>query len=322
MIFNRDLCETLRKAGLLLAIFLSLCVPRFAYSIQTDTILETARKLIGGENLVGASTLLESYIKEAPPSAEAHFLLGYVLFRQKLAKESLAQFTAGAQIKSPSVTELKIIAADYILLGDFNDADKWLTNVVNSSPHDPDAWYLLGRTKYNENHFDEAIESFNHTLSLRPRDVKAENNLGISYEGLNRVEEAQSAFQTAISWQENSSIQDAQPFLNLGSLLLRDGQAAGAITWLSKAVQAAPDNAKAREQLSQAYITENNLLQAQHELEIAVKLAPNASALHYKLGQLYHRLGKTTDSQREFDLCARLLSTNSSIDIPNPPSTQ
>ena len=322
MIKNFNLCETLSKDGLLLAVVLSLCVPQFAYSIQADTILVTARKLIDGENLVGASTLLESYIKDSPSSAEAHFLLGYVLFRQKFAKESLAQFTAGAKIIPPSVTELKIIAADYILLGDFNDADKWLTNVVSSSPHDPDAWYLLGRTKYNENRFDEAIESFNHTLSLRPHDVKAENNLGISYEGLNRVEEALSAFQTAISWQENSTTQDAQPFLNLGSLLLRDAQASGAIIWLSKAVKAAPDNAKAREQLGQAYVAENHLLQAQHELEIAVKLAPNASALHYKLGQLYHRLGKTTDSQREFDLCARLLSTNSSIDIPNPPSTQ
>jgi tetratricopeptide (TPR) repeat protein len=54
----------------------------------------------------------------------------------------------------------------------------------------PEARYLLGRTKYNENRFAEAITSFERVLALRPKDVQAEDNLGLSQQGLGHTEQA------------------------------------------------------------------------------------------------------------------------------------
>ena len=322
MIFNRSPYWSLRDAGLGMVVVFSLCLPQVACGATSDAPLQTAHALIDGHKLSEARALLDNYLQANPHCAEAHFLLGYVLFRENMAKQSLAEFTAGAQIVRPSTADLKIIAADYVLLGDFDDADKWLTSVVMATPQDADAWYLLGRTKYNENRFAEAIDSFSHAVALRPHDVKAEDNLGLSYEGLNEMEKAKAAFQTAIAWQADSGIQDAQPLLNLGSLLLRESRGAAAVSYLIRAAAAAPGNAKVHEELSQAYLAENELPKAQTELEIAIKLAPNASALHYKLGQILHRLGYVADSQREFKICAELLNSHSSTDIPNPPSPQ
>jgi cytochrome c-type biogenesis protein CcmH/NrfG len=42
----------------------------------------------------------------------------------------------------------------------YPDADKWLTKMLEWAPNDSEGWYYLGRTKYNENRFAEAIRAF------------------------------------------------------------------------------------------------------------------------------------------------------------------
>ena len=77
-----------------------------------------------------------------------------------------------------------MVAVDYVLLGDFLDADRWLTKALSWNPSDADGWYYLGRTKYNENRFSEAIDAFQSCLKLDTHNVKAEDNLGLSYDCL------------------------------------------------------------------------------------------------------------------------------------------
>lgn len=279
--------------------------------------LDSARALLQGGRLTDAEATLSRYLEQHPSEASAHFLLGYVLFREQKARESLAAYTAGAKYQRPGANDLSIVASDYVLLNDFADADKWFTEVTAEKPQDPEAWYLLGRTKYNENRFDEAITSFEHVLSLRPHDVRAEDNMGLSYLGLGRTQEAKEAFQRAIEWQ-GSAPTDGQPYLNLGDLFITEGHFDDAIRALAQAVRLAPENAKFREQLGRAYEGNGDLTSAQRELEAATRLAPNASALHFKLGQIYRRWGLTKEADAEFAICARLNGTHSSTEVPNP----
>ena len=88
---------------------------------------------------------------------------------------------------------------DYVLLGDFADADRWLTKALvwNPSSDVEEVRYYLGRTKYNENRFAEAVDDFQRCLKLDPHNIKAEYNLGLSYEGKKQIEQATQAFQTA-----------------------------------------------------------------------------------------------------------------------------
>ena len=109
---------------------------------------------------------------------------------QDMAKASLAEFTAGAKFHDPSAADLKVVAFDYVLISDYADADKWLTKMLEWAPSDSEGWYYLGRTKYNENRFAEAITAFQRCLKLDPQNVKAEDNLGLSFAGLGRNEEA------------------------------------------------------------------------------------------------------------------------------------
>jgi tetratricopeptide (TPR) repeat protein len=280
--------------------------------------LQSIHSLVEASQFEQAERALRIYLEKNPTSAEGHFLLGYTLFREQRPKDSLAAFTEGAKYQRPQASDLKIVAADYVVLGDFGDADKWLTTVTEETPDDAEAWYLLGRTKYNENRFEEAIQAFQRTLSLRPRDIKAQNNLGLSYQGLNRVGEAQQAFDAAISWQKDSPVKDAQPYMNMGSLLADQNQPSQALPWLQQAVALAPRNPKAHEELGRVYDLLKKPDQAQQELEQAIALAPEVAGLHYKLGQLYRRQGRQQLAQQQFDICTKLNSTHSSKETPNP----
>jgi tetratricopeptide (TPR) repeat protein len=302
--------------------------------------LEKAESLIQKGLLSDAESTVRQDLKTNPNFGPAHFLLGFILFRQiqaeadrtdpnpnavyaapskslielrqTNARESLAEYTAGARYQRPGAFDLKIVALDYVLLGDFIDADKWLTTSLQWNPGDSDGWYQLGRTKYNENRFTEAIDAFKECLTRDPQNVKAEENLGLSYAGLGDDPKAITAYQTAIAWQAGSARKDPEAYLSLGMLLLDQNRPREAIPILLQATQIAPSVSQGHESLGKAYVQVNDLPKAQVELEQAVKLSPDKARLHYILGQVYRKEGLAAKAKAEFDRCAALQGTHSS----------
>ncbi len=303
------------------AVFLlTMCAQVAVGQLQADP-LANERALLAAGKFADSEAAIRTYLNTNPSSADAHFLLGYVLFREKKAKESLAEFTAGAKFRRPRPDELKVVASDYVMLGDFGDADKWFSEVVAEVPNDADANYLLGRTKFNESDFPAAISSFDRALVLHPKYVEAENNIGLAWRELNDLEKAEAAFQTAIDWQGDTPV-DAQPFLNLGTLLDDQSKMEKALPFLAKAAALSPDNPTVHEELSNVYAAQQNLPKAQSELERAVTLAPDIASLHFKLGQIYRKEGMRDRAREEFAVCAKLSGAHSSDKTPNPISAK
>ena len=309
-------------------------------SKSLDLNFAKAESLIEKGQLDEAEAAIRQDLKTAPGSGTAHFLLGYILYKEiqtqakrtdpnpnaiystptkslvelseKKAKESLAEFTAGARYRTPSAFDLKIVAMDYILLGDSIDADKWMTRSLEWNPTDSDGWYQLGRTKYNENRFAEAIEAFKKCLAIDTTNIRAEENLGLSYAGLSNEAEAIKAYETAIDWLASSATKEPGPYLDLGTLLLDQNRPDDAIPVLIQATQVAPAVVQGHELLGKAYLQKEDLLKAQKELEEAVSLSPDTARLHYILGQVYRKEGLTAKAKVEFDRCTALQGTHSS----------
>ena len=246
-----------------------------------------------------AEAALRNYLQPHADSADAHFLLGFILFRQVQEKwleagekdsealrynsgdlsgslaayrdakvrESLAEFTAGAKYHVPNAFDLKIVALDYTLLKDYIDADHWLTRSLQWDPRDAQAWYYLGRTKYSESQFPEAIEAFTQCLKLEPRNIQAENNVGLSYEALGQQDQAIQAFKNAIAWEVQSPAKDPEPFIELAHLYLSQNQPEKAVPYLSQSIAIFPRVSKAHETLGKAYSLLHRLPEAQAELE-------------------------------------------------------
>jgi len=295
---------------------MSVCLAE-AQTGPADDLLTQATTAVQAGSFSSADAIVRKYLSQQDASADGHYLLGYILSHEGKPTESLAEYTRAAQLRPPTANDLKIVAVDYVLLGDFVDADRWLTKALSLNPSDADGWYYLGRTKYNENRFSEAIDAFHTCLKLDPHNVKAEDNLGLSYEGLNQTQEAIDAFRTAISWQSSINQKNAQPYLNLGMLLTEQESPDAGLAYLQEAVALAPQNAKAHEQLGRAYLKLKRWKDSQSELERAVQLAPNSSSLHYELAINYRDQGLKDQARKEFDRCTELNASHSSVETPN-----
>jgi Flp pilus assembly protein TadD len=306
-----------------------------------DPVLARAKALTDSGLASDAEPDVRNYLAANPNSADAHFLLGYILFRElqqkdrpvtpsqksasdntalraRKATESLAEFTEGSRYRAPGAADLKIVALDYVLLGDYPDADKWLTKMLEWTPNDAEGWYLLGRTKYNENRFDESVQAFQQALKLDPKNVKAEDNLGLAYAGLGRTEDSIVSYHAAMDWQKEAPEKNPGPFINLASLLLDQNRSEEAIAFLRQAIELAPQDSKSHELLGKAFARLEQFPQAQAELEKAVTLAPENPNLPCMLGPVYRKQGQTEKAKAELARCAALNGTHSSPEVSRP----
>jgi len=322
---------------------------------QSETLLSDAKSLFQQGKFTEAERTVRQYLESHPNSADGHFLFGHILFReiqaqaaleiqfpsqahgpmgsarvmgltpsdvsipkaaQEMAKASLAEFTAGAKFHDPSAADLKIVALDYVLLADYPDADKWLTKMLEWAPNDSEGWYYLGRAKYNENRFAEAINAFQQCLKLDPQNVKAEDNLGLSLAGLGRNEEAAAAYNQAIAWQAQSLAKNPGPYIDMGSLLIDENRTQDAITFLLRAIEIAPRESRAHELLGKAYTRVEDFPKAQAELEKAIGLSPQAANLHCMLAPVYRKHGLAEKAKAEYERCATLTGTHSTPETP------
>ena len=300
-----------------------------APALDANVELVRVKGLLDQSKLDEAESALRKYTAQHPHNSDGYFLLGLTLFRrvQSMAKssgtflapgevpstaldpkkrdstirESLEAYTEGAKYGRPSVDDLKIVSFDFVLIGDYLSADKWLSLAVEWNPADADGWYYLGRAKYNENRFEEAVQSFQKCLALRPRYTLAANGIGLSYEGLNRIPDAITWLHNAISWQDGSEKQSPEPYIDLGELLTQQARFDEALSPLGKAVAIDSRNIRAHEKLGKVLLSLNRLSEAQSEMEQTISLDPARAAPHYLLGQIYRKQGQLDKARSELE---------------------
>jgi len=298
-------------------------------SLEENAGLAKAKELLEQSKVDEAEAMARKFIAQHPRQSDGYFLLGLTLFRRVQAmarsagtfvapgevpstaldpqkrgaiiRESLEAFTEGAKYGKPSADDLKTVSFDFILIGDFASADKWLTVALDWNPTDADTWYYLGRAKYNENRFEEAVQAFQRCLALRPRDSLAADGVGLSYEGLNRMADAITWLQTAISWQEASQQKTAEPYVDLGDLFTQQARFDDALPVLQNAIAIDPRNIRAHEKLGKVYLNLDRLAEAQSEFEKTISLDPEQPAPHYLMAQTYRKQGQLDKARLEMN---------------------
>ena len=125
---------------------LLICLLSLLWAAQAprEVPLAEARSLLDAGKLREAENAARGYLELHAQSGEAHFLLGYILFKEKSATASLAEYTEGAKYRKPSAADLEVVASDYVLLKDYPDADKWFSKAVEWNPQDELGWYYFG----------------------------------------------------------------------------------------------------------------------------------------------------------------------------------
>lgn len=276
-----------------------------------ENSLAVARKLILDGKFAEADAALRPLIAANPKAAEPQYLLAYVLLREDKPADSLNEYTKAAALRPPKADEFRSIALDYVLLKDLADADRWMSRSLAMDGNDADTWYAMGRLRYTQGRYNDALACFEKTLALNPRSVKGENNLGLAYEALNRADDAVRAYRTAIAWQKDDPSPSEQPLLNLAIQLLHRNELKEALAFLEQAATIAPKEPRIHENLGQIYLRTDRASDAVKEFSRAVALAPHNPRYHFLLGQAYRRKGDAEQATQEFARSAALNGAHS-----------
>lgn len=298
---------------------------------QEVLALERARSLARAGRLADAERELRVLLVLHPGNFAALYELGSVLQREGKTKESLAIYTEAARGSRPGSEDLRVVALDYVLLGDYLDAVRWLEQSVADDPSNARAWYDLGRACMMQEDFAGAEKALRRSLELLKdtRDdsdatgpalaVKAENNLGLTYEAQGRSSDAAAVYEIAVARQRSFALPSEQPLLNYGKLLIDLNQSEKAVGMLREATRIAPNDPKCHEQLARALdraasegVPGDDPESAEKEMLEAIRLDPKNARLHFQLGLMYRRTGKAELARKEMALSGELYGARSS----------
>jgi len=274
--------------------------------------IKTAKALVRQGRTREAESEVRHYLDSGNDGESARALLGLILYQEDQWPASLAEYTRAAKFKTPSASELVVVALDYVMLRDLPKADLWMTEAVQREPQNEAAWRYLGGIKYSENRFAEAIDSYKMSLRLHPDNVLVEDGIGRSWEGLGSDEDATTAYKTALEWQSGVKEKHADPLLHLGALLAREGKTESALPLLTAAEEIAPQDPEVHERLGGIWMQIRQFKNAQLEYEKALALSPANSHLHYQLASVYRKEGMVDQANRELQVYSVLLGSHSS----------
>lgn len=309
-VFNSPCWRQLSVFGLLAGSAFSLAAGQTVSPARTDSFTlqkEATNEGMTSGNLAASERALRSDLSAHPDSAAAIYQLALVLQQENKPKESLEFYTRAAKIRQPDAQQLRSVALDYVLLSDYADAIHWLEVALSFDPKNVDVLYSLARCYYTQNHYQQAESMFLRVLQIDPNHLKAEENLGLTYDAENEPDKAEAALGTAAAWAVNQS-PDQWPFLDYGSFLLDRDRAAEATPWLQRAVAIAPSCAPCHEKLGRALVQEAKTQEGVKELESAAQLDPGNPGIHFELGRAYRQGGALDKARTEFATSEKLRS--------------
>lgn len=260
--------------------------------------------------LVRSETELREKLSREPSSPDLLYRLALILRLEGKPRPSLDTYTLAARYRTPTASELRSVALDYVLLKDYDDAIHWLERALKMEVNNVDVLYSLGRCYYSNDRYVEAGKMFERVLAIEPNHLKAEENLGLVFDATNHPEQAEEALRKAATWAGNENT-DEWPFLDFAIFLLDHDRAAEAIDPLRAAVRVRPGCELCHEKLGRALLSTNDVQASIGELEEATRLDPNDPKAHFELGRALRQAGETERAQQEFAVSKRLYSAHS-----------
>lgn len=209
--------------------------------------------------------------------------------------------------------------------GQFEEAQKWLTEAVKLSPENPVARMELGVANMRLGQGTDAIEQLNRAIAIAPNLPGAHLFLGIAYVQMRRVNEAVAALHQAAEldpnnaqlymWEGVAQIQDGHPEKatapldraaelapNDLNILEYRGKAHSAVAYASYARMAVidPESWHVHRVQAQMYAQQGLHKEAVAEFLEALKLVPGNSDLYEELGAEYRKSGQLELSQQAY----------------------
>lgn len=173
-------------------------------------------------------------------------------------------------------------ASERLQQGDIAGAQFLCEQVLQRSPRNPEALYLLGMSRLITGQAGDAAPFLEQVVSALPQHGAALENLGLAYLLLGRVADAEQMLRKAVSIPGAP----ASAHMRLGLAVLHQNRHAEAIGPLQRALELEPQNIDCRLNLGQALAQSGDAAAARDHFETALRLNPGHPDAMYNLGVL------------------------------------
>jgi len=282
-----------------------------AKEAESEQIAAFDRDIERGE-LESAKDLVTSYLKTHPNSWQAHYQLGYVLFRLHDIHGSIATLAKSLELNIRNAEAHKVLGLDFTIIDRYDLAEVEFKQAVSSEPDSAEIHYFLGRVYYTSGNYPLARKEFETAVRLNPTYMKAYANLGLALEGLEENSAALDNYMKAIQLDTEQNLNSEWPYIDLASFYGRQGKPQLALNYSRQAIEINPNSAQAYVQVAKACESLKEWGGAAQALEKAIAIEPNSARPHYVLSYVYRMMGKSKESQQEIEAFEKLQKQDTS----------
>jgi tetratricopeptide (TPR) repeat protein len=186
--------------------------------------------------------------------------------------------------------------------GYLDQAAESFQHVIEMKPDDADAYYNLGTLSLKRNNFEQARTYLEKTVLLRPNYPEAWNNLGMMAAQHEQLDEAIRNFQQSLELRPAYAI----ALLNLGNVYRRQRSFEKAEECLARAIQLQPDDPEANYSLGMLYAQQGQTGRAVDYLQRALAFRPIYPEALNNLGVLFVRGRQYAQAEDQFKTGIRI----------------
>jgi tetratricopeptide (TPR) repeat protein len=290
-----------------------------------------------------AEDLFRRTIQKKPDFAPAHAHLGLLFVQKGRTEEAIPQLREALQIDASRhdasdalVQILQDQARAAVATGDYSKALPLLTEAEKYAPDNFDVQFELGTVELQLSLWENAVETFQRTLKLRPSDPLALYNVGRAFMGLSRFDEARQQFARYVEARPG----DASGHCALGMTLAALERAPEARQQFERSIALAPEqtesyfrlglldlgakdldeaatnfrqvltddskHAGALSGLGRVAFEQKRYLDAIDLLQRAIASDDSLREAHYYLGLTFVRVGRKEEADNQLQIATRL----------------
>ena len=273
---------------------------------------------IGKRDYLTAENLLAEEADRNPKSQAFLLALANVLFLDGKQLNSAMVLKKAESLGPLDERNRFLLALSYIAINRKNLARPELETLARSNPSNAVYPYWLSRLAYRKTDLQEALSYAEKAVRLDPAFMKAYDQLGLCYAGLQQNDAAIGAYKQAIRLNQQQLARWPWPAMNLGTLFLRLERLDEAEAQLRDSIRIDPSFPVAHYRLGQVLEKKSRDQEAITELEQAAKLDPTYPEPHYAMARIQRKIGNLQAAAREIQLFEDLRKTDKLKGITRP----
>jgi arylsulfatase A-like enzyme/predicted Zn-dependent protease len=248
--------------------------------------LSLAKELTLEEKYDEAVALINQITEEDPDIIDAYFSLGNLYFKKREFDNALDSFLKVLERRQDAFAVINI-ANSYMGKGDIEEADKFLTSIIDSIPPDSQLYYIFGNIKNLKEEYDEAIKYFEKCIKINPSSSSGYSGLAGTYVALKRFDEAETYLIKAQEF--NPTLRNLH--YNWALLHEEKGDLIKAADAYKQELENIPHNFKACFNLSRVYRKLGDVLEEENYLNKTLELNPKFPMSYFYLARIYMNRG-------------------------------